>query len=166
MHTKVRFAAGVVSALLLSTLVAGCDDDDDDGLVGLSQRVYTATMFGTNEIPANTSAGIGSAIFIDNTTQIDWTMTLDNISEVTASHIHGPALPNANAGVIFNLYIPPAPTGALNNFTASGTITSGTNPNVSLDSLRTLMNNGRAYVNVHTTPIPAGAIRGQIVRTN
>ncbi|HEU4748381.1 MAG TPA: CHRD domain-containing protein [Gemmatimonadaceae bacterium] len=166
MHTKARFAAGVVSALVMATVVAGCDDDDDDGLVGLSQRVYTATMFGTNEIPANTGAGAGSAVFIDNTTRIDWTMTLDNISEVTASHIHGPALPNANAGVLVNLFIPASPTGALNNFTATGTITSSTNPNVSLDSLRTLMNTGRAYVNVHTTPIPAGAIRGQIVRTN
>ena len=165
MRHIVRIAAGVAAAATIVLIAASCDDDDDLTGPGPGVRAYSATMFGTNENPSNATLGVGSASFIDNTTQINWTMTLDNITAVTASHIHGPALANVNTGVIFDLFIPATPpTGDLNNFTASGTITGSAT--VSLDSLRTLMNNGRAYVNVHTSAIPAGAIRGQIVRTN
>jgi CHRD domain len=171
MHKKVRLAAGIATALLLATVMVSCDDDDDDLIgPGSNVRVYTASVFNTNEIGANgqpaptNEDGRGLAIFVDNTTRIDWTLMLDDITAVTMSHIHGPALPNANAGVIFDLYMPSPATGELNDFTATGSITGSAT--VSLDSLRTLLNNGRAYVNVHTTPIPAGAIRGQIVRTN
>lgn len=34
---------------------------------------------------------------------------------------------------------------------------------VSMDSLRTLLWTGNAYVNVHTTAHPAGEIRGQVL---
>jgi len=164
MRHIVRIAAGVAAAATIVLIAASCDDDDDLTGPGPTVRAYTANMFGTNEVGPTTNPGTGVAVFLDNTTQIDWTMTLDNITEVTASHVHGPALPNANAGVIFNLYIPAAPTGPLSSFTTTGSITGSAT--VSLDSLRTLLNNGRAYVNVHTTPIPGGAIRGQLVRTN
>jgi len=165
MRQIVRIAASAAAAATVILFAASCSEDDDDPTgPGPGVRAYSATMFGTNESPTNASVGTGFAIFIDNTTQIDWTMTLDNLTAVTASHIHGPALPNANAGVIFNLYIPAAATGALNSFTTTGTITSSAT--VSLDSLRTLLNNGRAYVNVHTTAIPGGEIRGNLVRTN
>jgi hypothetical protein len=166
MRQLARIAAGVAAATVI-LFAASCDDDDeDDGILGpgTGPRVWTAVAFGTNEVPANTSAGRGFATFVDRTTSIDWSLTLDDIDQVILSHIHGPALPNANAGVIFDLFIPPAATGPLNNFTRTGTITGSAT--VSLDSLRTLLNNGRAYVNVHTTPIPAGAIRGNIIRTN
>jgi len=43
-----------------------------------------------------------------------------------------------------------------------GSITNANNANVSLDSLRTLFNNGNAYVNVHTTANPGGEIRDQV----
>jgi hypothetical protein len=126
--------------------------------------------FGTNEVndagqPAPTgNPGRVLAVFVDRTTQIDWSLRFDNIEQVTMSHIHGPALPNQNAAVMFDLFIPPAPTGPLNGRVETGTITGSAT--VSLDSLRTLLNASRAYVNVHTTPLPAGAVRGQIVRTN
>lgn len=166
MRQIVRIAASVAAAATVVLFAASCDDDDDLTGPGPNVRTYSATLFSTNEVPTNTEDGTGVAVFVDNTTQIDWTMTLDNISAVTASHIHGPALPGVNTGVIFNLFIPATATGDLNNFTTTGTITSSSSATVSLDSLRTLLNNGRAYVNVHTTPLPGGAIRGQLVRTN
>jgi hypothetical protein len=52
---------------------------------------------------------------------------------------------------------------------ASGTLAEGyidltkdVSPGVSGDSLKTLLNNGSAYVNVHTAANPGGEIRGQI----
>jgi hypothetical protein len=170
MRQIARIAAGVAAAATVVLFAASCDDDDDDILgPGTGPRTYMATAFGTQEVGANGqlaptgNPGTGVAVFVDRTTSIDWTLTLDNITEVTMSHIHGPALSNQNAGVIFDLFIPTAPTGPLNNFTRSGSITGSAT--VSLDSLRTLLNGARAYVNVHTTPLPAGAIRGQITRT-
>lgn len=173
MRQIVRFGAGVAAAATIVLVAASCQEDDED-FTGppTNVRVYTAVAFGTNEVdnagqPAPTGhPGRGLAVFVDRTTHIEWSLRFDNIDQVILSHIHGPALPNQNAGVIFDLFIPPAPTGMLNGHFETGSITNSTNPNVSLDSLRTLLNNGRAYVNIHTTPLPAGAIRGQIVRTN
>jgi len=164
MRKTVRIAAGVAAAVAVVAFGISCGGENS--VTAPTAKMYTATLFPTNEVPPTTSAGTGVAVFVDNTTQIDWTLTLDGITAVTMSHIHGPGLPNVSVGVLFNLYIPAAATGDLHNFTTSGTITNTTNAAVSLDSLRTLFNNGRAYVNVHTTPLPAGAIRGQVVRTN
>jgi hypothetical protein len=164
MSRTVRIAAGVAAAVTIAAFAISCGGDNS--VTAPTAKIYTANLFATNEQPQTTSAGRGVAVFVDNTTTIDWTLTLDGITAVTMSHIHGPALPNANAGVIFNLYITSAATGDLHNFTTSGSINSTTSATVSLDSLRTLFNNGRAYVNVHTTPLGAGAIRGQVVRTN
>lgn len=164
MRKTVRIAAGVAAAVAVVAFAINCGGEN--GATGPTVRTYTATLFNTNEVPPNTSAGTGVAVFSDNTTSIDWTLTLDGITAVTMSHIHGPALPGVNAGVIFNLYIPSAATGDLHNFTTSGSIDNTTSATVSLDSLRILFNKGSAYVNVHTTPLGAGAIRGQIVRTN
>ncbi len=173
MRQIVRIAAGAAAAAMIVLFAASCSDDDDDIIgPGSGPITYMATAFGTQEVNGTTgqlaptgNPGTGVAVFVDRTTSIDWTLTLDNISTVTASHIHGPALPNQNAGVIFDLFIPTGgtPTGDLNNFTRTGSITGSAT--VSLDSLRALVNGARAYVNVHTTANPAGAIRGQITRS-
>lgn len=167
MRNVIRLATGIATAALVMLVAASCDDDDDDDDVfGPGVRTYQAHLFGSNEVGPTTEDGTGVAFFIDRGTSIDWTLTLDDISAVIASHIHGPALANANAPVIRDLFMPPTATGELNNHTESGSFTQTNNPGaISLDSLRTLLNNGRAYVNVHTTEFQPGAIRGQVVRT-
>ena len=62
---------------------------------------------------------------------------------------------------------PPAagPSGPINGIFASGTITAanlvGQLAGQPLSVLLSSMQNGQAYVNVHTTDFPAGEIRGQ-----
>ena len=74
----------------------------------------------------------------------------------------GPAAAGVNTGVIINLFLPNVASGTLNGVVAHGTITNANNANVSLDSLRTLFNNGNAYVNVHTSANQGGEIRDQV----
>ena len=162
MRKNVRIVAGAATALLLATFVTSCDDDDS---TGPGSRTYTASLIGASEVPPVTTSGTGLATFVDNTTQIDYTLAVTGLTAVSASHIHvGPV--GVNGGVIINLFIPNTPTGSVNGVIATGIITAANNSTVSLDSLRTLFNNGNAYVNVHTSANPGGAIRGQVSRSN
>ena len=163
MHTKVRVVGGIVSALLIGTAMVSCDDDD---ITGVGDPEYTAVMNAANERPvgASTATGTGTVEFDDNGTSIDWTMTLNNVTGVTQSHIHAPATVDQNAPVIINLFMPNGATGTLNGVVARGSITDANNANVPLSTLRGMLDAGTAYANVHTSQVPAGAIRGQIVR--
>ena len=167
MRQVVRIAAGVATAAAVILFAASCDDDDDGDILGPGVRTYQANLFGANEVPTpRTEDGIGVATFIDRGDRIDWTLTLDDITAVTMSHIHGPANPDANASVIVDLFMPAAPTAELDNHTVTGSFTA-TNAGqaVTLAQLRTHLDATRTYVNVHTSEFPGGAIRGQIIRT-
>ncbi len=164
MHKTVRLVAGVASALLLTTVMVSCDDDDP---LGLDDPEFTATLIAANEVmPPSTSTGTGLATFEDEGTHFEYTLSVTGLNNITAAHIHGPAAAGVNAGVIFNLFIP---TGAnsgpatVNGVLETGTITDADNPNFTVAQLRTMFNNGTAYVNVHTTQFTSGAIRGQVV---
>jgi hypothetical protein len=160
MRKKLRLVTGVVSALLVATVLVSCDDDD---IVGIDDPEFRATLTGGAEVPPTTSTGTGFATFEDEGTHFEYTLSVTGLTQVTAAHIHGPATTSQNANVVINLFIPNGPTGAVNGVIATGIITDAQNPNLSVSALRTMINNGTAYVNVHTTPLPNGAIRGQIV---
>jgi hypothetical protein len=158
MRRTVRIAAGIIGAALIATVAVSCDDS-----TGPDTDEYIAVLIGANEVPPRTSAGSGIARFDDEGDVIEWTLELTNMTGVTGSHIHLGAAGTAPASnIIFNLFIPNGTTGTVNGVVAQGTITNANNPNVSLDSLRTLFNNGMAYVNVHTTAFGPGEIRDQI----
>lgn len=156
-RTTVGIAAGIVVAAGIVFLIASCGVSTSPG-----RKTFLATLSPANEVPPKTSTGSGVATFVDLGNEIDWTLELSNITGVTASHIHGPAAAGTNASIIVNLFIPNVATGTLNGVVARGTITNANNASVSLDSLRTLINAGNAYVNIHTSANPAGEIRDQI----
>ena len=137
--------------------MASCSDNTSPG-----NKTYVANLSPANEVPAKTTTGTGVATFVDLGSEIDWTLQLNNMTAVTASHIHGPAAAGVNAPVIINLFLPNVATPTVNGVVAHGTITNANNATVSLDSLRTLFNNGNAYVNVHTSANPGGEIRDQV----
>jgi hypothetical protein len=145
---------------MLVLFAVSCDDDD---IAGLDSDEYIAVLVGANEVPPRTSPGSGIARFDDEGDVIEWTLELTNMTGVTASHIHlGAAGTAPPSNILFNLFVPNGTTGTVNGVVAQGTITAANNPNVSLDSLRTLFNNGMAYVNVHTTVNPGGELRDQV----
>ncbi len=162
MRRTVGIAAGIIGAAAIAVFAASCGDS-----TGLRAKTYVANLNAAAEGPGHTSPGSGVFTFVDNGSVINWSLTLTNITNVTASHIHlGSAtnIGNTAGPVIINLFLPnrPPETGTLTGLVAEGTITSANNSTVSLDSLRVLFNNGNAYANVHTTANPTGEIRDQV----
>lgn len=119
---------------------------------------YTAVLKG----PSNSGNASGRATLHFEGHKVTFEVTVDDLSgPATAAHIHVGKLGTDG---------PPVYTFAIKH-TASGTLAKGTidlsmnaSKGVSGDSLRVLLNNGNAYINVHTAAHPGGEIRGQIVR--
>ena len=166
MRRTVGIAVGVVGAVVVAAFAVSCGSSS----TGPVAKTYVANLNAAAEGAGHTSPGSGVFTFTDNGNVINWTLTLTNITNVTASHIHlgSSATVGAAGPVIINLFLPnrPPETGTLNGVVAQGTITNANNSSVSLDSLRVLLNNGNAYANVHTTVNPGGEIRDVVHPSN
>jgi len=141
MRQALWLAPTVVVAFLLS------------GAARADQINFKADLSGASEVPPVTSAGKGAATAsLDTATKtLNWTVTYSGLSgPATAGHIHGPAAPGANAGVLVPF------TGALvSPIKGSATLT---------DAQISDLEAGRTYVNLHTADNKGGEIRGQLVR--
>ena len=112
-----------------------------------------ATLDGASEVPANTSAGKGTAdIDYDAASKkLTWKLTYSGLSgPATAAHFHGPAEAGKNAGVAVAI-----PGAALSPAEGSATLT---------DAQAADLLAGKFYVNVHTAANPGGEIRGQVTK--
>ena len=112
-----------------------------------------ATLNGKSEVPANTSAGTGTAeIDYDPASKkLTWTLTYTGLSgPATAAHFHGPAEADKNAGVA--VAIPNAGTSPVQG---SATLT---------DAQAADLVAGKYYINIHTAANPGGEIRGQVTK--
>ena len=124
---------------------------------------YVAHLKGVNETPAHDIKATGTANFRLEGRTLYYAIMVSGLSgKPTMAHIHRGAVGVAGPVVYgFPLKYP----------ADSGTIDSGSvhlqgnlGHGVSGDSLMTLLNNGHAYVNVHTKRYPGGEIRGQITK--
>jgi hypothetical protein len=138
--------------LLLALGLAACNDDD--------QEQFAATLAASNEVPPNPSAATGSATFTVEATTITFELRVNGINAVTMAHIHSGAA-GANGPIRVPLFTGPT-TGAVNGTLATGTITAADVQGITFDVLLTELRTGTAYVNVHTTALPPGEIRGQV----
>jgi len=157
------------AVLALSALAVGCDDDNDPLAPDLPTS-FTASLTGGAERPPITSNATGTATFTVNTDgTIDYTVRVANLgTNVTLCHIHL-ARPDISGGVLVTL-CGSAVTGPITTeqIIATGTIIQGQNTGLNstpttLLSLRELMASGSVYVNVHSTAVGSGEIRGNIV---
>lgn len=148
-----RMLAMFAAAALLG---GACSEDDTTGIPS-GLEVFTATLNGANERPtAVTTTATGTAIVTALGNQLSWRVDITSaIDSVTIGHIHKGVADSAG-GVIRDLA--PTPTGI--GFT--GTVALGSA--IVVDSVLTLMRDGRAYVNIHTRAHGAGEIRGQLVK--
>jgi hypothetical protein len=114
---------------------------------------FKATLDGKSEVPANTSAGKGTAdIDYDAATKkLTYKLTYSGLTgPATAAHFHGPAEPGKNAGVEV-----PIPNAGTSPVSGSATLT---------DAQAADLTGGKLYVNVHTAANPGGEIRGQVTK--
>jgi len=116
-----------------------------------------------------TGSGSGTLTF-DNVAN---TLTFNNIpwsglsADSTASHIHGPAAPGANANVLYFLSSPGSITTVgpgIRSGTFSGTLTlvDGTG-GFTIPAQVAQLEGGLWYLNIHSTAFGGGEIRGQVL---
>jgi len=121
-----------------------------------AQSTFQTTLLGVNEVGPNASPGTGFGQVVVNAAHTQ--ITVDEnwsglTAPATASHIHGPATPAQNAGVLFPFSgVPAATSGAIPTQTFA--ITAAQFADLSA---------GLYYMNVHTSTFPGGEIRGQLI---
>ena len=132
-------------------------------------EAFVATLSGDKEVPPVQTEATGTAGFSQpHLNNMTYGVRLNNIEGVTAAHIHQ-GKEGQNGPVIVTLFKADneTGTGALNGRLAGGIIAmnmlEGPMAGKTLEGdLAKAIQNGEAYVNVHTTENPDGAIRGQI----
>ncbi|MGH7470334.1 MAG: CHRD domain-containing protein, partial [Longimicrobiales bacterium] len=131
--------------------IAACSEEDE----GPQPEVFVATLNGQQEVPAVTTAATGTGRVEFTTTGLTFTVSVANIANVTAAHIHASptAVVGVNGGVVLNIIS--AASTVTNGVLGAGSATA-TNPGnaISMDSLKVLIRGGRAYFNVHNTANP------------
>ena len=133
-------------------------------------QVYVATLSGDKEVPPVTTQATGTAGFSQpHLNNMTYGIKVSNIGNVTMAHIHQ-GKEGVNGPVVVTLFKADNATGTgpVNGQLVGGTITNdkleGPLAGKSLEvDLAKVIDDGEAYVNVHTTENPDGAIRGQIV---
>ncbi len=138
-----KLRAPLLALLLLAGLPAAA----------CASTLYIATLDGANEVPANGSpaTGFGQVVLNDPMDMITVDLSWSGLTApATAAHIHGPAAPGTNAGVLFPLSgVPNATSGSIPEQTFAVTATEVG-----------WLQGGLLYLNVHTANFPGGEIRG------
>lgn len=123
------------------------------GAAHAQKMEFTATLSGASEVPPTNSPGTGSATAtLDPASKmLTWNVAYSGLSgPPTAAHIHGPAAPGKNAGVVIPF------TGSLDSpIKGSKTLTA---------AQITDLEAGKDYVNIHTAAHKGGEIRGQLMK--
>ena len=156
-----RSIAGIVIAGLvllvaaLATLGGGAGSASSATAAPASHTVFSADLTGTAEVPPNASSATGFATVAlsDDHSTITVSGGFSNLQgNANGAHIHGPAPPGMNAGILFPL-------------SGFPTATSGSIPPQSFPITPTQLAQlqaGNHYVNVHSEVFPGGEIRGQL----
>ncbi len=120
------------------------------GLAQAATVKFTTALKGSDEVPANTTTGVGavSAKLDTETKLFSYTVTYSGLSgPATMAHFHGPAAPGVNAPPIITVTTLASP------ITGTATLTAAQIADLTA---------GKWYFNVHTAAHKGGEIRGQL----
>jgi hypothetical protein len=132
-------------------------------------QTFSATLSGENEVPPTESNATGVAQFQlsdgDDGQEVAYSVNLTGFDDITAAHIHS-GNEGENGPIVATLSEGEEADGDSVELQLTGNIQTndlaGPLEDSEIADLVDLMNNGSAYVNVHTEIYPDGAIRGQI----
>ena len=119
--------------------------------------VFTALLNGANEIPPNSSQsqGVAQVLLVKETNTVCYRISYSPLDGTEAlAHFHGPAAPSQSAGVLVDISPVPTPLGSPKHGCVPFT----------KDQVK-LLTKGLLYINIHSTAVPAGEIRGQVLPT-
>lgn len=152
-----RRSLPVVSlAVLVGLGSLGCQEDSD-------QEIFTAVLAGANEVPPVSTTGAGNAAVSIDGSQGTFTVDVSSLNDITAAHIHSGAV-GVNGPVRVTLFAGPTTTIGARRTLTQGTFTAADVSGIDFDTLVQQLRSGDAYVNVHTTRVPSGEVRGQLVQ--
>ncbi|MDE3054828.1 MAG: CHRD domain-containing protein [Gemmatimonadota bacterium] len=121
---------------------------------------YVAQMTGAAETPSTNVTGTGTATLVLEGNRLHYTLTVKGLSgPATMAHIHVGKV-GVSGPPVFSFPVKHEAAGTL----AEGSVdlAKEVSKGVSGDSLKALLADGGAYVNVHTKAHPGGEIRGQV----
>jgi hypothetical protein len=146
----------IIAVALISMFVAGQALAQGQGP---SRPPFFAVLLGGHEVSPEGQAnagepkGVGSATILIDGTTLCFGLTVNNLDQPTAAHIH-----RGVAGVNGPIVVPLTPPESGDPGASSECI-----PEVDPKLLREIRAHpGGFYVNVHTEQFPAGAVRGQL----
>ena len=169
-NTKTMISAAVIFAIGLAiSLAAAATIMTNIPKALATTEIYVATLSGDKEVPPVTTQATGTAGFSQpHLNNMTYGIKVSNIGNVTMAHIHQ-GKEGQNGPVVVTLFKADNATGTgpVNGQLVGGTITNDklegplAGKSVEVDLVKVIQD-GEAYVNVHTTQNPDGAIRGQI----
>lgn len=157
------------------------------GEAATAATVFTANLSGNQESAptGSTATGFGTFILNDAMTALTFSITINGLDftgsqtavaddNLIAAHIHAPAPPGANGGVVFGFFGSPFNDNNPNDSVITpfasgvgGTITGkwdkGEGNSTTLTAQLNNLLAGNAYVNFHTVKFGGGEIRGQLL---
>ena len=141
---------------------AGCGGGSSTG--GLdAEATYAIPLTTTQVVPTpKPSSAAGAAEFIVFADRIEYQIAAQAIAGVTSVHIHTGA-PGVIGASVVTLFSTTSPITPLNVFATGRMLATNLPAGVTLESMKTLLASGNAYVDVHTTANTGGELRGQIV---
>jgi hypothetical protein len=118
-----------------------------------AEMKVTVQLTGAQEVPPTTSKGTGTAVLTLDAAKktVAWKLTWKDLTgDAGAAHIHGPAAPGANAGVVVGL----GGTAPLKQPLEGSSVLT--------DAQWADLVAGKDYINIHTAENKGGEVRGQI----
>ena len=128
---------------------------------------FTAKLTGKEEVPPKDTKASGTSEFnlSSDGKKMTYVVNVKDIDKVTQAHIHS-GKAGENGPVVVWLFNATTPTGPMSGMLSQGNFTSsdlvGPLKGKQMSDLVKLINDGQAYVNVHTEANPMGEIRGQL----
>jgi hypothetical protein len=131
-----------------------------------TEPTFVAGLTGSQEVPVVDSNSTGTASFLlAPNGSITFEINVTAMTNVTQAEVNL-AEQGKNGPIILTLFTSKAPlsniTGVLSQGNISSAILEGPMSGKQLSSLRDIMQQGSAYVNIRTTQNPNGEIRGQL----